>query len=204
MTSAVQFMFGKRGTGKSTLAKQQLRRARRLLVFDSLGEYEGYGQAIQDTATLVRVLLKFQARPFRLIFQPRELTQVRGTREIQEFTHFSKLATACYNTTVLVDEVHLVLNASMPCSAFGTLLRLSRHHNNTVIAVSQRPADVPRIVTSLATQLYVFRLHEPVDLKYMRAIIGPDAERVPDLPNFRYLRYDGESNTITEGAVSHR
>lgn len=199
MRSEVIFIFGKRGKGKTTLAKQYLRRAPRFMVFDPLCEYGDQGVMIQNTPDLLRVIERFHHRRFNLAFCPDRMTTANG--EVQEFSYFCRLAAACPRTLALVDEVHSVLSLQRPNEDFSRLLRFSRHKDLSVIAVSHRPADVPRIVTYLATKIYVFQLHEPNDIAYLKKIIGPQAEVVRELLDFHYLLYDAEADQISFGVV---
>lgn len=198
----ISFLFGQRGTGKTTEARKLLAVARRALIFDPNREHDSAGVLVHDIRALGGIMQRRYNKPFRLVYCPPNLTQVRGTREVREFVHFCQLANAAYNVTVLADEIHQVVNVANQGRAFNNLLRFSRHHNNTIITVSHRPADVPRILTSLATKIYVFRTTEPLDLDHIKKRLGIDPAQVKALPDFHYLLYHAERGIVTPGVVS--
>lgn len=71
------------------------------------------------------------------------------------------------------------------------VMRFGRRQNVSVILITQRPVDCPILLRSQLTDLYIFRTHEPNDIKWLRAIVGKtDSERALKLRGHQYIHFD--------------
>jgi DNA helicase HerA-like ATPase len=79
------------------------------------------------------------------------------------------------------------------------VVKLGRVRGIDAIFVSQRPAEIPRIITSQTEKFVIFSMSEPSDIKYIRAIIGPEADNLPTLEKLHYIEW--EKGEIKKGIV---
>ena len=77
------------------------------------------------------------------------------------------------------------------------MVRAGRHRGITLVYTAQFPANVSRDLTAASTDLRVFRLIEPRDLKSLQGRLVPEAlDRVPKLPD-RYHLWRNEVSEVT-------
>lgn len=179
-------LFGRRGMGKTTLARQIARHQARLVVWDYIGEYGPLVLRCEgDVRSLAEYLRWARSQRFAAArFVPRD-----GTAE--EFETFCSTVNCFSNLLVVVEEVAAVCNASYLPPAFGRIVRQGRHRGLGVLWTTQRLNEVSRTLTSLTDCWAGFGLSEPVDLQALAARCGRAyADRVAELARFEWLGFD--------------
>lgn len=175
----ITLILGRKGTGKTTLAKQRASSASRLLVVDNLVEYhqglifERYG-ALEHYAPQNRECFACVCR-FTTDDEQRRLFQ---------------LAWDLGHLTLLAEEVDWYAPPSRPAKGsaaekFLELLKYGRHRDLSIIGVSRRPAEITRMLTSQADEIVSFQQTEPGDLKYLQKY-GFRPEELAALGEFQY------------------
>jgi hypothetical protein len=143
-----------------------------VIIIDSLSEYDIFP---------VRFLLKerdFLKRQ-SFIFRPSSLDDVK--RCLLAIWLIGRC-------TLVIEEVDMYCSAQKPLPALDRLLRYGRHRDISVIAISRRPADVPRLLTAQADEVVTFQQTEPRDLAWIRARSGQEQmQQVQNLHPFQYL-----------------
>jgi hypothetical protein len=184
-------VLGMTGTGKSTLIRELIKDKKRLIVYDTLGEYTEGGAVVYDYATLCQALTKLHDKTFRIIFQP--------LNPCREFSAVCDIIYSIGNICFAVEEIDtfLCLNASGLDDNFLNIVQRGRHNDIELIGVTQRPFTIPAILRSQCKALYTFRQFEQRDIDWIKGMIGAEAEKVRDLKNFEYLHY--ENGAITYG-----
>lgn len=93
---------------------------------------------------------------------------------------------------VLLEEADLIARPGQEPPVFQDLVARGRHAGIELVAVSRRPAEVSRLITSQAEYFYVFRTQEPRDVVYLRGYIGEAAAgAAQQLSAFRYVAWRG-------------
>lgn len=180
-------IFGKRGSGKTTLAKKLILGRKRLFIFDTLREYK-VGLVTYDIIQAIEFLTEHQDRIFRLSFSPE-------TNDKIAFDHSCKLIYALEDLTFLIEEVDNYCSAQNVSEVFSKIIRYGRHKNISLITTSRRTAEVPRLLTSQATDFYIFSHHEPRDIDYFSHLFSPNvAEKVRQLKKLQYIHSKPESD----------
>lgn len=182
--SKVIVVFGKRGSGKSTLAKKLVADRKRLVIYDSLGEYTD-GVIFYDFESLLTFFDKTKSKNFRVIYQPKN--------PLEEFASICLLVVSLEDVCFLVEEVDLYATPTKIDSEFANVIQRGRHFDIDIIGISQRPASVSRLITSQAKDIYTFKMTEPRDIDYLCFTCGADFKVVKDLKPYFYLAYiDGK------------
>jgi hypothetical protein len=181
MKNEVIFVSGQRGSGKTYWVKHFIRGQGRYLLYDALSEYEN-----APRFTDIGALLEFSKAHagegfFEAIYDP---------LEHEDFPLFCRIALVLRGLYVVVEEIDLFATPYMAPSELQKLIKYGRHYGVNVLGVSRRPSEVSRLFTSQATRFVLFRQIEPRDITYFRSIIGPQAERLPDLPPYHFLDID--------------
>lgn len=193
-TSKVIFIIGKRGSGKTNLGRQLIRRtgSRRILCYDSNGhDYQG-GVICQGIETLKNYWRQVNNGPFYIVF--------RSNQPRADFETVCKLVMAAGDMIFLVDEVDMYFNESEPPEPFADIIRRGRHHDIDLIGITQRPRRMGEL-RSMAEIIYIFDTHEPSDLQYFKTSFDDKlVEKIKRLKQYEYvlveLPYDNEKILI--------
>jgi hypothetical protein len=185
----VRFVCGIRGHGKTTLARQLVAPAPRVLAYDPFGEHDvlalDWGELV-DYLDYVESLDTFRV----------------GLREAGHEEEFCALALVvgrrlqqeppARQCVVLLEEADLITRPGQEPPVFQDLVARGRHEGIELVAVTRRPAEVSRIITSQAEEFYCFRTQEPRDVTYLRSYIGEAAaEATKGLTKFNYVAWQG-------------
>ena len=82
-------------------------------------------------------------------------------------------------------------------AAWTTVLARGRHASCSIIAATQRPAQVARIVTSQASRVIAFATHEPLDVQWLARVGGARyARAVRELGPFQSAWYHAGSGRV--------
>jgi DNA helicase HerA-like ATPase len=179
----ITLIFGKRGTGKSYLAAKLIEAERRLLIYDTLSEYEnGVIFDTEQAGQFNEFWRHVYRRNFRLIYRP-----LNPQDEIDEI---AELVFALGDMTFLVEEVDCYCTSYQISDAFAHIIQRGRHKNISLIGVTQRPFGIHRLLTSQAKEIYVFGTNEPRDREYLRLLLGEQIEaKLDQLQQYEYVRW---------------
>lgn len=191
-------VFGRRGAGKTTLARQMTRTARRLVVWDPLGEWgrERGTRAVGSLAELRDAMRRGWTRGFRLAWAPpgQDLPA-----ELDALARFLWAAQepfpACQGVALVVDEANLGLPVHKLRAGLWGMSRIvlqGRHRGLAVLAIAQRPALVSMDLRGQAHRTLACALPAGPDLAALRPVFGPRAVgELARLPPYSYLETDG-------------
>ena len=182
-------IFGKRGSGKTTLAKRLILGRNRLFIFDTLREYE-VGLVTNDLDEVMERLVDREHKIFRISYSPE-------INEKEAFDYICQLLYTMKDITFLIEEIDNYCSAMTSPEMLSKIIRYGRHQNISLITTARRTADVPRILTAMATEFCIFSHHEPRDLDYFSHLFSPEiAEKIRRLPAFHYLHQRPESDKV--------
>lgn len=179
----ITLIFGKRGTGKSYLAAKLIAEERRLLIYDTLSEYEaGVIFGTEQADEFFEYWRHVYRRNFRLIYRP-----LNPQDEIDEI---AELVFTLGDMTFLVEEVDCYCTSFQISDAFAHIIQRGRHKNITLIGVTQRPFGIHRLLTSQAKEIYVFGTNEPRDRDYLKLLLGEAIEeKLDQLKQYEYVHW---------------
>ena len=179
----VTLIIGKRGMGKSYLAGKLIENERRLLIYDTLSEYEtGVIFDTEHAEKLKEFWRHVYRRNFRLVYRP-----LNPQAEIDEI---AELVFALGDMTFLVEEVDCYCTSYQISDAFAHIVQRGRHKNISLIGVTQRPFGIHRLLTSQAKEIYVFGTNEPRDRDYLKLLLGEAIEpKLDELKQYEYVRW---------------
>ena len=177
----IKLIMGKRGSGKSWLAKNMLRKYTRLFVYDPMGEYTD-GVIVDDFAELSSFWLKVYKGNFKIIYRPLDAEA--------EFPPICKLIWDCQNITFLTEEVQTFCNPRSICTEFKAIIAKGRHRDIEFIGVTQRPAEISKLLTSQAKEMYIFTSSEPNDLQYFKDSLGQElVDKIAELKEYEFVKW---------------
>jgi DNA helicase HerA-like ATPase len=172
-------VFGIRGMGKTTLARQLVAGEARMLAYDPFGEHDALAL---DWSTCLDYLDAHRLERFRVAV-------TEGGHEHEFCALAWELAEHCGGLTVVLEEADLVARPMVEPEFFRQVVARGRHREISIVSTSQRPAQVSRLLTSQAAEVYCFRTHEPADVRHLRSILGDVADQLPELEPFEYVHW---------------
>jgi DNA helicase HerA-like ATPase len=195
----VTVIFGQRGSGKSTLGRRLAEIYPHLVVFDPLGEWKSE-KVFSSFDEFRRLWLAHYAdSEFTLVFHRKPGMDLEFAA-----SEFSRCVSAVYSTgfeqrkldgelpashglCLVLEEVQFLapLHALDPWLAESVFT--GRHAGLAIIASTQRPASVHKSLVSQASNVFVGRLFEYRDVRYLEDCIGEIARRASSLPLFKFI-----------------
>jgi len=170
-------LFGIKGGGKSTLAREIAEEWERVTAIDTLGEYsEGFEVVEGFDACLVALEAAESRKRFRLSLRcedPEEMLDLIGV---------------CYELPrqlVMVEETSFYCSPSQLPVELSKLVRYGRHREIDQLYIARRPSEIHRDLTAQSDVLVTFRHREPRDLDYLQKMAGEDVSRVAILGPYR-------------------
>ena len=184
-------LCGKRKRGKTTLCKQLYSNEKRVILYDAKGALKE-PQAVEAGALPLEFVTN--KRGMLRAFVPR---RNRPWAEMDWSAYLAIMAGRCI---WVCDEFSDALEGREPSDSVAWVIRMGRERDIRFIASFQRPAEVPRMVTAQASDIYYFQTNEANDLKYIRASATAEcAEVVRGLKVGQSLRVkDGEMVGVVE------
>jgi len=167
-------IFGGSGSGKSYRFRELTKHDKRLVVWDSMAEYDELSIIDGDIRLLVGLLSR--RKNFRVAFRPdfEDMTE--------QFRKFCKLVYAVGNMTVGVEELNEVTQASFAPPAWKSLTSRGRHRGLHIRGMSQRPASVDKDFIGNATEIYAGRLPYSPDWKSLQGKFGNSSFELEKYP----------------------
>lgn len=197
-------LFGKRGSGKTTLCKSLQRAFPRVVIIDLMREYSADdGFVVQNLQDFARVLIALtrsrgqgQAKTFRVIFQ---FDLENSSDECADFDTAMHLLYQFGDCMIVIEEIHHYCRNEWLPEWLRKIILVGRHKKLGIIATSQKPATVSKTFTSQCHHWFVARMFERNDLKYFFDCIGEQAQCLENLQQFKFLHYvPGERATIVD------
>lgn len=180
-------IFGKRGSGKSELAKKlssdRIRSGgpQRLLIYDTLGEYTD-GVIVSDLMLLRDYWKKVYRGNFRIIYQP---VDPEG-----DFDSVCREVCKCEDLTFLVEEMDRFARPLALSRQFKEIVQRGRHYRVELIGITQRPHGIDKLLTSQAKQMCIFNTTEPRDIDYFKEVVGYEVvKKIAAIQQYEYVNY---------------
>ncbi len=173
--------FGKKGEGKTTLARAVVAGFPRVIILDVKAEYDdGTTLAYGRDAALELLEDAEDRRRFRLAL--RRLPPEHALEVLE-------VCGAFQDVLLVLDEAQRYCSPSTMPPALDVLVNEGRHRAISQLYIARRPAEINRDVTANADYIAIYRTREPRDVEYLRAYVGTRADQVMSLPKYRTLVY---------------
>lgn len=210
-------VFGRTGSGKSTLTKSLIKSGRpKLIVFDAVGEYGGAGWVQCSTRKALIAAMKSRWKTgFKISFQPR-----RG-HYIEDLHSLSMIAMAAQQPykdgkdqrplTLVIEEADVSMPARAVKAEFSGMQGVTlqgRHYGVEAVVISQRPALVSMHYRGNVSTSYVFALGSQNDREEIAKVIGrQNLPMLTAMQDHQFLRIQNGTfqigKTTKKGALSY-
>jgi len=187
----IVLIFGKRGSGKSELAKILIQVPKRLFIYDTIGEYTS-GVIITDLKQLNEYWPKIHRSNFRIIYQP---VDPEG-----DFDSICRVVASCEDLTFVVEELDRFARPLAMSLAFKEIVQRGRHHRVELIGITQRPHGIDKLLTSQSKQMFIFNTTEPRDIDYFKDVVGYEVvKKIAALEQYQYVKCQDGSDQLEIG-----
>jgi len=177
-------VLGRRGCGKTTYIKSILQNESRLLILDTLGEFESES-VVTNSIEFIDALESKIGGYFQIVFRPYNVDPNKA------FEVIAKSAWIVGDLTMVIDEIDILASPISVPFELSRNLRYGRHRGLSLIAASRRAAEIPRLLTSQSDSIVSFNQTEPRDIQYLTSCCGSlFAEMTTKLQKFEYLLFD--------------
>lgn len=190
----IDFILGRRGHGKTTLAYYLASQSQRTLVFDPRGQIrhheEPESSAVAETITqLTRgVNALISGDLTEVIFTPSERPTEAFTAFCREMARLVRHLPRDVTAAILIDEIRF---ANLTDEDLDWVLRCSDVNRFRVLFTGHRPKDVPTDIRSIGNRWMLFRFTLPLDFKVIEEQTSPAvAARVKQLAPREFVLWD--------------
>lgn len=172
----IDFVLGRRGHGKTTLAYYLAAKSQRTFVFDPRGQVrhheEPESSAVATTPTqLVRgVNALLTGDLTEVIFTPAESPSKSFTLFCREMARLVRHMPAGISVAILIDEIRF---ADLADEDLDWVLRCSDMNRFRIIFTGHRPKDVPTDIRGIGHRWMLFRFTLPLDFKVIEEHTSP-------------------------------
>jgi hypothetical protein len=180
---------GRKGSGKSRLARAILEQCPRQFTYDTMGEHRWIPDSFNEIDQATIYLMDSHSFPS---FSARYIPESDDDDE----TDFAEICSTVYdmgNMLFCVEEIVMQpgISASSSPGKFKRITRLGRHRNLDVLYTTQRLEETPRALTAATDVFILFAHSEPRSLDAISARCGPEiARKVASFKGHEFLIYD--------------
>lgn len=158
MNERICLIFGKTGTGKTTLAKKLIADEKRIVAIDPLNEFNdfvflyNFDEAYEffkriDSGSSFKVSIRFN--------------------DDIDFEYLFKLLFEIKNLILVLEEAEMYISPAVKSSSFLRLVRYGRHSKIKILGIARRTAELSRDFRSQVNRIISFKQTDEMDLKNM-------------------------------------
>jgi hypothetical protein len=159
MSERISLIFGKTGTGKSTLAKELIKDQNRVIIIDPQREYN---------ETII-----FENIPS--LWDYIEKNENFGVLSCRfetdlEIDYLFRTCKIIGNLTLVVEEAEIYISPNARSGYFLDLVRYGRHKGVKIIGIARRRAELSADFRGMCEVIYSFKQTEPLDIDAMKKL----------------------------------
>ena len=170
----IELIFGKTGTGKTTLAKKIIENYNRVIIIDALQEYKK-GLIFYSFQDLADYFTEKNPSKFNFI--------CRFENDL-DMEYLFLFIFEIGNLLLVVEEAEIYIAPQVKQSSFLRLVRYGRHRGISILGIARRSTELSTSFRSQTDKIYSFKQTDPLDLKKME-LLG--FYNLAQLPQFKYI-----------------
>lgn len=186
LEARITIITGSSGSGKSAWTKQQVNKARRLLIWDIDDEYGDLTgiKTFNNLGQLAFVLKNSKIGRFRYV------------GAFADFDLFCQCVFAWGKCVCVVEELAGVTTPAKAPQGWHTLVSRGRKRDITIYAITQRPSESDKTIMGNASTFHAGRMNREADRVYMAKEMDINLQEIKDLKPLEFIeKYaDGSKN----------
>ena len=184
-------------TGKTSWVVERVKRSRRLLVWDSVGEW-----ADRFNCERIRSINELSRAVFR---RGRFAFDVPCTSaNFDAFCRAAWIYIRAQHATLVVEELADVTSPGKAPIYWGEVLRKGLRYGPDIYALTQRPSESDKTVMGNASILHVHQMAREEDSRYMARELRCEAGQVDALGPFEWIERGRRTRQLTVGRLPAR
>ncbi len=183
---------GATGSGKTTWLKRQLKRRKRVLIFDVKNEYGDIAHESFDSIAALAAKCR-RVKSGRFAFVPSDKTDLEK---------FAAVVWAWANCTAVVEESSAFTHPGKASANYHRCITQGRGYGVRMFVVTQRPAESDKTIWGNASMIWCGRLSRQADRKSMAAEMDQPVSALNKLGKLQFLTLDMDTQKITPGRVT--
>lgn len=196
-------VLGASGSGKTTFAMRELQRTkpRRLLIWDTKGEFAREGYAIEKSSLgeVAKILVEAgKAGGFSIAYRPNGDAKAMK----RQFNTFCLLAFHRKSLTLVAEELADVTTANHAPEGWRKVTSQGRTEGVTIYGLSQHPASIDKHFFGNASYVRTGRLNYESHVKAVANVMGVTAEQIRAMLPLEWLARDMNNGKITQGKLT--
>lgn len=186
-------------SGKTSWIAKRVQRARRLFVWDTVGEWaEKFHCEPVWSFDVLADAVKPRARPRRIAWQP-----MGGILDVQfeGFCQLTYIAMRAHpgEVTLIIEELADVTHPGKAPPAWGVIVRRGLRYGPQLYGVTQRPTESDKTIMGNASIFHCHSMARADDARYMAKEMRIDQARIDALKPLQYIERDRRSGGLVAG-----
>lgn len=162
MNERIILIFGKTGTGKSTLAKKIYETEKRVVIIDALNEHTKNAKIFYNFLECYNFFINVTpGDSFKI--------SIQFDNDI-DYDFLFKLLFEVKNLLLVLEEAEIYISPQVKSSSFLRLVRYGRHRKIKILGIARRTAELSRDFRSQTNKIISFKQTEDIDIKNMEAL----------------------------------
>lgn len=182
-------VMGRRGCGKSYLAKNIQSIWPKKIIIDTLNEY-GDGElahSFHEYCDILARLDREKQNQFTVVYK----FDPESNLSAREFEEILRLAYYFGNLQIVIEEVQLYSSPHMMPHWLKQCLLIGRHQNLSLMFTTQRPGELNKTILSQCTHIFCGQIIEKNDLRYISTLL-PESDDLINLPPRQFLYFSDQ------------
>lgn len=177
LEAKITIVTGSSGSGKSAWTKQQIRKARRLLIWDIDDEYGDLTgiKTFNHLGQLAVALKNSKVGKFRYV------------GAFADFDLFCQCVFAWGSCVCVVEELAGVTTPAKAPPGWHTLVSRGRKRAITIYAITQRPSESDKTIMGNASTFHAGRMNRQSDRAYMAKEMDIPLQEITDLKPLEFI-----------------
>lgn len=179
--------LGRRGSGKSYLARRISQAYPRRVIIDTLCEFSDSDGSVasnfEEFGTLV--LNSENQNEFTIICQ----FDVEESDHDAQFEEMLRVVWYRGNCMLYIEEIQTFASTHSLGQWMRNCIFQGRHRNLSMIFTTQRPGECNKSLLSQSSHIFCGSLHEKNDIEYVRSILGEEAYKLSNLPERQFCYF---------------
>lgn len=198
----INAIMGASGSGKTSYVMSELKRrkAKRLLIWDTKGEFarEGYGQEVTKLSEVIKIMRAAGSRGgFKICYRPRG-----DDKELKkQFDLFCYAAFHAKNLVLVAEELSDVTTASYAVAGWRKVTTQGRTEGVTIFGLSQNPAMIDKAFFGNCSKVRTGRLNFDSHIKTMANCMSASQDEIRQLLIGQFIERDMNTGIVTRGKL---